>query len=126
MVAESGSLGQLGADIASRLQGGEAAANVELIHDLPLNQQVIAKGAFHRLLKMMWIMYLAFATVGALVGLLIAVHPLSKEHQAAQLGLVQESTATDEQPAVTTEGSTSGEGAKSGERATAADKANWM
>ncbi|KAK1959824.1 MFS general substrate transporter [Colletotrichum sublineola] len=56
MVAESGSLGQLGEDIASQLQGGEAAANVELIHDLPPDQQSIAKGAFHRSLKTMWIM----------------------------------------------------------------------
>lgn len=56
MVAESRSLGELGADIASRLQGGEAAANVDLIRTLPPHQQIIAKGAFHRSLQMMWVM----------------------------------------------------------------------
>ncbi|GKT64369.1 efflux pump antibiotic resistance [Colletotrichum tofieldiae] len=125
MVAESRSLGELGADIAGRLQGGEAAANVELIHALPPDHQIIAKGAFHRSLKMMWIMYVAFAAVGMLSGFFIAIHPLSKERQSAQIGLFHDSTATDGQQAATTDASTSDRGVTGEDRTeTTKGKAN--
>ncbi|KAL0932883.1 efflux pump antibiotic resistance [Colletotrichum truncatum] len=103
MISESQNLGQLGADIASRLQGGEAAANVEIIHTLPLDQQAIAKGAFQRSLKMMWVMYTVFAAVGMLAGPFIATHTLSKERQATQLGLADISAERDEQQAAASE-----------------------
>ncbi|GKT91519.1 efflux pump antibiotic resistance [Colletotrichum tofieldiae] len=125
MVAESRSLGELGADIAGRLQGGEAAANVELIHALPPDQQIIAKGAFHRSLKMMWIMYVAFAAVGMLSGFFIAIHPLSRERQSAQIGLFHDSTATDGQQAAATDASTSDRGVTGEDRTeTTEGKAN--
>lgn len=56
MAQESDNLAALGSEIASRFQGSEAAANVGLIKSLTPDQQVIAKGAFYRSLRAMWIM----------------------------------------------------------------------
>jgi hypothetical protein len=49
-------LAALGPDIAGLLRGGPAAANVNVVQTLPAGLQIIAKGAFQRSLRAMWIM----------------------------------------------------------------------
>ncbi|KAL2072658.1 hypothetical protein VTL71DRAFT_12001 [Oculimacula yallundae] len=114
MVAESHILSVLSPDVANRLQGGEAAANVGLIHTLTPDQQVIAKGAFQRSLKMMWVMYVAVAAVGMLCGFYIAIYPLSKEVQAAQIGLFEDATTRGEQHTLAPETSVPDQGVAQG------------
>jgi EmrB/QacA subfamily drug resistance transporter len=46
----------LGSEVANRVAGGEASANVEAIRTLPPDQRVLVRGAFHRSLRTMWIM----------------------------------------------------------------------
>ena len=55
MVKEAATLAILGPDVASQFRGGEATANIDIIKTLPLDQQIIARGAFFRSLKTMWI-----------------------------------------------------------------------
>jgi Fungal trichothecene efflux pump (TRI12) len=56
MAKESSTLEVLGPEIAGWLQGGNATANIDLIKTLPLDQQLIVRGAFYRSLRTMWIM----------------------------------------------------------------------
>lgn len=46
----------LGPEIASLLAGGEATANVDLIKTLAPDQHIVAKGAYNRSMRTMWIM----------------------------------------------------------------------
>lgn len=50
----------LGPEIASLLAGGEATANVDVIKTLSPAQQLIAKGAYSRSMRTMWIMVSLF------------------------------------------------------------------
>ncbi|KAF4637455.1 hypothetical protein G7Y89_g608 [Cudoniella acicularis] len=94
MVKEAPLLASLGPEVASLLKGGSATANVDVIKTLPLDQQLIARIAFCRSLRAMWIAYVAFAALALLAGCFIGIHTLSKDLQPLQIGLVSNETAT--------------------------------
>ncbi|KFH42466.1 putative transporter-like protein [Hapsidospora chrysogenum ATCC 11550] len=77
----------LGPDLAQLLDGGSAAANVELVRSLPPGQRVIARRAFYESTRSMWIMYVCFSALGLLLGGFIKGHPLKKEHEVTEVGL---------------------------------------
>ncbi len=104
----------LGPEIAGRLSGGSAGANVGIVQSLPPAQQAIARQAFFESLKTMWIMvsslttllllrrlmmagllltvnqYVAFSVLGLVAGLFIGQKTLTKEHQVTKTGLAEE------------------------------------
>ncbi|KAH6675807.1 major facilitator superfamily domain-containing protein [Halenospora varia] len=87
----------LGDELAGLLGGKEAVANVEMIKTLTKGQQVIVKAAFGGALKNMWIMYLTFAVAALLAGCFIGVHVLSKEVCAPRIGVLDDTTITNQQ-----------------------------
>jgi hypothetical protein len=57
MLKESSMLvASLGPAVASQFQGGDATASVEVIKTLPVGQWIIARGAYLRSFRSMWIM----------------------------------------------------------------------
>ncbi|KAH7040403.1 major facilitator superfamily domain-containing protein [Microdochium trichocladiopsis] len=78
------SLGQAG---YTEYQGSDVLANIYVIDKLPQYQQVVIRSAVHESLTGVWIMYTAFAGLGALAGIFVAVHPLSNIHKSVVLGL---------------------------------------
>lgn len=81
---------ELGSEVASKLSGGSAGANVAVIQALPTAQRIIAQGAFHDSLRDMWILYTAFAAAGIFIGLGIGSQVLSKDHSVVKTGLEAE------------------------------------
>jgi MFS family permease len=80
----------LGAQLAQRLSGAAAGANVGLIDSLPADQRTVVRENFAWSLQPMWIMYTAFSGVGILVVLLIRRKTLATEHQETKTGLAAE------------------------------------
>jgi hypothetical protein len=107
MLKETSALAALSPEIAGQLQGGQATVNLDLIKTLPVDQQILARGAYLRSLKIMWIMvselvtllarllmvfqYVAFAALALVAGLFIAKYTLSKDHPTVQIGVVEQS-----------------------------------
>ncbi|RSL52794.1 hypothetical protein CEP53_007979 [Fusarium sp. AF-6] len=77
----------LGPQLARLFDGATASASVDLVKTLPPEQQLIVRRAFFYSLDRMWIMYTAFSVVGLLLGFFIRAQHLSKEHEAAELGI---------------------------------------
>ncbi|RTE74294.1 hypothetical protein BHE90_011286 [Fusarium euwallaceae] len=77
----------LGSQLARFFDGATASASVDLVKTLPPEQQLIVRRAFFYSLDRMWIMYTAFSGVGLLLGFFIRAQHLSKEHEAAELGI---------------------------------------
>ncbi|RSM08101.1 hypothetical protein CDV31_008314 [Fusarium ambrosium] len=77
----------LGPQLARFFDGATASASVDLVKTLPPEQQLIVRRAFFYSLDRMWIMYTAFSGVGLLLGFFIRAQHLSKEHEAAELGI---------------------------------------
>ncbi|UPL02180.1 hypothetical protein LCI18_013114 [Fusarium solani-melongenae] len=77
----------LGPQLARFFDGATASASVDLVKTLPSEQQLIVRRAFFYSLNKMWIMYTAFSGVGLLLGFFIRAQHLSKEHEAAELGI---------------------------------------
>ncbi|RSL73693.1 hypothetical protein CEP54_000196 [Fusarium duplospermum] len=77
----------LGPQLARFFDGATASASVDLVKTLPPEQQLIVRRAFFHSLDRMWIMYTAFSGVGLLLGFFIRAQHLSKEHEAAELGI---------------------------------------
>jgi hypothetical protein len=80
----------LGERTANLLSGGTAGASVGIVKDLPPAQRAIARQAFAKSLRTMWIMYVAFAVLGLVASTFIGTHELSREHQVTKTGLVEE------------------------------------
>lgn len=80
----------LGPEIASALSGGSAGASVGVVSRLPAAQREIARDAFYDSLRVMWIMYVAFAALGVFISFFIGSQALSKEHQTVKTGIVEE------------------------------------
>ncbi|KAH7336653.1 MFS multidrug transporter-like protein [Rhexocercosporidium sp. MPI-PUGE-AT-0058] len=83
-------LAALGPETAGALSGGSAGASVGIVAKLPPAQREVARQAFHESLKVMWIMYVAFAALGLVITAFIGSHVLSREHQAVKTGLGEE------------------------------------
>ncbi|KAF3768096.1 MFS general substrate transporter [Cryphonectria parasitica EP155] len=77
----------LGLNLAEQLLGGQGAAHVELIKSLTPDQRTVVRKAMAQSLRATWIMYVAFAGLGAVAGAFVPVHPLSSERKAVVLGL---------------------------------------
>ena len=91
MQKKQGSLmSALGPDVAALLGGGDAAANTELIDQLPMQERDIATSAIASSLRPMWIMYACFAAVALLSVLLIRKTTLSAELDVQEIGLEAE------------------------------------
>jgi hypothetical protein len=83
-------LSSLGVETANALSGGSAGASVGIVAQLPPEQRAIARMAFSESLRIMWIMYVAFAALGVVISLFIGKHELSKEHNITKTGLAEE------------------------------------
>lgn len=80
----------LGPQLAQQLSGSSAGASVGIVSHLPAEQREVARDAFYRSLRTMWIMYVAFAALGVFISLFIGKNTLSKEHQETKTGLIEE------------------------------------
>lgn len=97
MQKRSGALiAALGPKVASALSGGSAGASVGIVANLPPAQREIARRAFYESLRIMWIMYVAFAVLGLGISFLIAQNVLSKEHGTVKTGLAEQEKARKE------------------------------
>lgn len=83
-------LAALGPDIANELSGSSAGANVRVLAQLPAAQQQIARTSFWQSLRVMWIMFTAFAGVTLVAGVFIVHQKLSTHHVATKTGLKAE------------------------------------
>ncbi|KAF4465350.1 DHA14-like major facilitator efflux transporter (MFS transporter) [Fusarium albosuccineum] len=80
----------LGPELARLFDGASASASVDVVKTLPPKQQHLVREAFFESIDSMWIMYTAFSGVGLLLGFFIRAQHLSKEHEAAHLGIKKE------------------------------------
>jgi MFS family permease len=80
----------LGVDIANALSGGSAGSSVGIVAQLPDAQREIARMAFFQSLRVMWIMYVAFAGLGVCVSALVGSQKLSEDHTVTKTGLGEE------------------------------------
>ncbi|KAK4671656.1 hypothetical protein QC764_607770 [Podospora pseudoanserina] len=78
---------KLGGDIANWFGGGEAAGSIERIGLLGEQQQQFVRGAYFESLRLVWIMYVAFAGLATVFTLLVRGQRLSKEHKKVVLGV---------------------------------------
>ncbi|KLO98911.1 related to DHA14-like major facilitator efflux transporter (MFS transporter) [Fusarium fujikuroi] len=86
----------LGPDLARLFNGASASASVDLIKNLPTESQLVVRTAFFNALDKMWIMYTAFSGIGLLLSFFMKAHHLSKDHQEAHLGIVNEARESDQ------------------------------
>lgn len=84
---------QLGQATADLLSGGAAGASVGIVKSLPPAQQVVAREAFFRSLRSMWIMYVAFAGLAILVSTMVGEQKLSTDHTILKTGLAEQKKA---------------------------------
>jgi hypothetical protein len=80
----------LSPEIAGALSGGSAGTSVELIKSLPPAERDIARLAYSRSLKIMWIIYVIFSVLGFCFSLFIGARVLTKEHEITKTGLAEE------------------------------------
>ncbi|KAK3181260.1 hypothetical protein K4F52_007403 [Lecanicillium sp. MT-2017a] len=78
---------KLGADIASKFSGGDAAANVDVIKTLPPDERQIARTAYWDAIQKMYIVFTCIGFIGFLVGFLVRQTKLSKQHTEHKTGL---------------------------------------
>ncbi|TGO15983.1 hypothetical protein BTUL_0033g00210 [Botrytis tulipae] len=80
----------LGSAVASELSGGSAGASVDIVKDLPAAGREVARDAYWGSLRIMWIIYVAFAALGLAISFAIGQHVLSKEHETTKVGLAEQ------------------------------------
>ncbi|KAF7859458.1 uncharacterized protein EAF02_010906 [Botrytis sinoallii] len=80
----------LGSSVASELSGGSAGASVDIVKGLPAPGREVARDAYWGSLRIMWIIYVAFAALGLAISFAIGQHVLSKEHETTKVGLVEQ------------------------------------
>ncbi|PQE22600.1 major facilitator superfamily transporter protein [Rutstroemia sp. NJR-2017a BVV2] len=80
----------LGKSAADQLSGGSAGASVGIVAALPAAGREVARKAFSDSLRIMWIMYVAFAALGLLISFAIGQQVLSKEHEVTKVGLEEQ------------------------------------
>lgn len=78
---------QLGVDVASKFTGESATIHVNDIASLPATQQPIVRQAYFESLRIVWIMYVAFAGLAVILVFLIRPHQLSKQRESVVLGV---------------------------------------
>ncbi|TRX96463.1 hypothetical protein FHL15_002735 [Xylaria flabelliformis] len=80
-------LAELGPEIANRLSGGSAGANVALVAGLQGEQGRVARDAYWHSLREMFIVFTAISAFGLLISPLVGQRKLSKEHTEYKTGL---------------------------------------
>ena len=80
-------LARLGPKTANLLSGSNAGASVGLVAKLQGEEGEIARGAYMKSLRTMYIMYVAFAGLGLVISCFVGSRKLSKEHQEHKTGL---------------------------------------
>ncbi|RYP75135.1 hypothetical protein DL771_002596 [Monosporascus sp. 5C6A] len=85
---------QLGSELAKQFNGDQASANVERIGTLGPDQQMVVRRAYFDSMRKVWIMYVAFAGLSAILSLFVRAHHLSTKTEGAVLGVDREKTAT--------------------------------
>lgn len=91
MLKQTAALAQtLGTALANELSGGSAGASVGIVQSLPASQRVVVQYAYWKSLRVMWIMYVAFAALGLCISFFIKTTKLSKVHELTKTGLAEE------------------------------------
>ncbi|KAI0889574.1 major facilitator superfamily-domain-containing protein [Annulohypoxylon maeteangense] len=85
---------QIGPELAKQFNGDQASANVELIGALNSEQQAIVRKVYFESMRAVWIMYVAFAGVSAVLSLFVRAHFLNTKAESAVLGANRKQTAT--------------------------------
>ncbi|TGO51564.1 hypothetical protein BOTNAR_0352g00030 [Botryotinia narcissicola] len=67
-----------------------AGASVDIVKDLPAAGREVARDAYWGSLRIMWIIYVAFAALGLAISFAIGQHVLSKEHETTKVGLAEQ------------------------------------
>ncbi|KAJ8122599.1 hypothetical protein ONZ43_g1247 [Nemania bipapillata] len=80
-------LAQLGPELANRLSGGSAGANVGLVASLQGEQGRVARDAYWNSLRELFIVFTAISALGLLISPFIGQRKLSKEHTEHKTGL---------------------------------------
>ncbi|APA09339.1 hypothetical protein sscle_05g041090 [Sclerotinia sclerotiorum 1980 UF-70] len=80
----------LGSSVASELSGGSAGASVDIVKGLPAPGREVARNAYWESLRIMWIIYVAFAALGLAISFAVGQHVLSKEHEVTKVGLEEQ------------------------------------
>ncbi|ROW06287.1 hypothetical protein VPNG_08050 [Cytospora leucostoma] len=80
----------LGPDTAGKLAGSSASTSVGIVNGLPREERRVARAAYHDSLRIMWIVYVAFAAVGMLASAFVSKKVLSATHNKATTGLKAE------------------------------------
>lgn len=83
-------LAALGPDTAGALTGSSASTSVGIVNGLPEAERRVARAAYHDSLRIMWIVYVAFAALGMLASAFISKKVLSATHTKATTGLKAE------------------------------------
>ncbi|KAG8354592.1 hypothetical protein FVEN_g7386 [Fusarium venenatum] len=78
----------LGLELAEIFDGASASANIDLIKTLPTEAQLLVRAAFFHSLDKMWILYTVFSSGGLLLSFFMKAQYLSKDHNDAHLGIV--------------------------------------
>ncbi|KAM7193419.1 Major facilitator superfamily domain containing protein [Rhypophila sp. PSN 637] len=78
---------ELGPQTASLLSGHNAASNVAAVAELQGRDGEIARGAYLKALKTMYILYVAFSGLGLVMSLFVGSRKLSKDHEEQKTGL---------------------------------------
>ncbi|KAF4451078.1 DNA repair protein RAD50 [Fusarium austroafricanum] len=78
---------ELGPELANRLSGSNAAGSVGLVGSLTGHEGRVAKTAFWKSLRTMFIVYACFAGLSLIISLMIKQVHLSKEHKEHKTGL---------------------------------------
>ncbi|KAK1590894.1 major facilitator superfamily domain-containing protein [Colletotrichum navitas] len=101
MKAENpGLVAEIGHELASQFDGGNASAHVEDIGLLTEEQQLPVREAYYRALRTVWIMYVAFAGLASVLNLFVSEHHLSSDRKAAVLGIDRKEADSPPQPLV--------------------------
>ncbi|KAH2978702.1 hypothetical protein KXW58_004439 [Aspergillus fumigatus] len=81
---------QLGSNstLAREFSGDRAASSVEEISTLGLNadQEALVRKTYYEALRMVWVMYMAFAGLATVLNLFVRAHKLRSENEGAVLG----------------------------------------
>ncbi|KAI1258836.1 putative MFS transporter [Xylariaceae sp. FL1019] len=78
---------QLGFELASQFDGGNATTNIESIDYLPKHQQNIVRETYYQSIKVIWITYIAFAGLASFFSIFVRQHHLNEEREEAVLGV---------------------------------------
>ena len=78
---------QLGPDLASRLSGEQAAANVDFVGRLEGPEGDVARGSYAKSIRTMFIMYTVFSGLSMLLSLGVKSKKLSTDHKEHRTGL---------------------------------------